>query len=348
MQPVSPDQWWTAALYEGIQHADFFPAHDCPGIIRFLIRDRRSRPVRSRISEKHMMLLPWAHVTSAGFTLRGWHSLPSGKPVLHFLHGNGFCCRTYEPLLAKLSRRFDLWLCDLQGHGESDHGGSFLGWNRNAELALEAFEAGRGRFGDAPLYACGHSFGGVLTSLILASRPGLFSRAVLLDPVIFPPRLIFLRRLLHMVGRHDHAVSRKARTRRAHWPDRPSAHASLLDRGMFRGWERSAFDAHIEHALRDRPGHGVELKCRPEREAEVFESMPSGLWQALRQIQTPTQVLRGASSYPFVGESAVKFARLNGQVTESVLPGGHCFMLENSTAAAGMIESWLLRGAQPV
>lgn len=133
-----------------------------------------------------MMLLPWAHVTSAGFTLRGWHSLPSGKPVLHFLHGNGFCCRTYEPLLARLARHFDLWLCDLQGHGESDHGGAFMGWNRNAELALEAFEAGRARFGQAPLFACGHSFGGVLTALMMSARPGLFRRAVLLDPIIFP------------------------------------------------------------------------------------------------------------------------------------------------------------------
>lgn len=299
-------------------------------------------PVASRISETLMMLLPWAHVTSAGFTLRGWHSLPSGKPVLHFLHGNGFCCRTYEPLLARLARHFDLWLCDLQGHGESDHGGAFMGWNRNAELALEAFEAGRARFGQAPLFACGHSFGGVLTALMMSARPGLFRRAVLLDPVIFPPRIILMRQLLHLVGRREHAVSRKARARRAHWPDRPAAHASLLDRGMFRGWERAAFDAHIEHALRDRPGHGVELKCRPEREAEVFESMPAGLWKALRRIETPTLILHGASSYPFVAESAARLAKLNHAVSDSVLPGGHCFMLEQSAVAARSIESSLL------
>ena len=36
-----------------------------------------------------MQLLPWSHDTSAGFTLRGWHTPPSGKPLLHFLHGNG-------------------------------------------------------------------------------------------------------------------------------------------------------------------------------------------------------------------------------------------------------------------
>ncbi|NVJ12128.1 alpha/beta hydrolase, partial [Myxococcus sp. AM001] len=42
-----------------------------------------------------MQLLPWSHDCSAGFTLRGWHTPPSGKPVLHFLHGNGYCRRVY-------------------------------------------------------------------------------------------------------------------------------------------------------------------------------------------------------------------------------------------------------------
>ena len=74
-----------------------------------------------------MDLVAWAHRGSAGFTLRGWHSRPSGKPVLHFLHGNGFCTRTYEPMLGLLAEQFDLWLCDLQGHGQSDHGGRFVG-----------------------------------------------------------------------------------------------------------------------------------------------------------------------------------------------------------------------------
>ncbi len=55
---------------------------------------------------------------------------------------------------------------------------------------MEAFEAGRGVFGAVPCFAVGHSFGGVLTSLILARHPELFRRAVLLDPVLFTPTMI--------------------------------------------------------------------------------------------------------------------------------------------------------------
>ena len=76
---------------------------------------------------------------------------------------------------------FDLWLSDAQGHGDSDHGGKFVGWNRSADLAVEAVKAQGQAFQGVPWFAAGHSFGGVLTSLIVAEHPKLFRAAVLLD-----------------------------------------------------------------------------------------------------------------------------------------------------------------------
>ncbi|WP_339650625.1 alpha/beta hydrolase [Halopseudomonas pelagia] len=291
-----------------------------------------------------MQLLPWHHTTTAGFVMRGWHTPVSGKPLLHFLHGNGFCTRTYEPLLALLAEHFDLWLCDLQGHGESDHGGPFLGWNRNAELAVEAFEAGRQRFADVPRFACGHSFGGVLTSLILAAHPGLFERAVLLDPVLFPLSLIQLRTSLSLLGVRRNPMAEGAKARRHHWPDRETAFGALHNRGIFRGWEEPAFRAHIDHALKDHHEHGVELKCRPSREAEVFETMPRRLWPALKRIRTPTLLVHGDKTYPFVRQSTQRLAAINPQVSTTSTPGGHCFMQEDSARSAALVRGFLLGG----
>ena len=135
-------------------------------------------------------LIRWEYPCSAGFTLRGEHSPPSGKPVLHFLHGNGYCGRAYWPMLQALQADFDLLLSDVQGHGDSDHGGRFVGWNRTARLALEAWHQLAPRFGPAPHFAVGHSFGGVMTALMLAREPAAFRRAVLLDPVLFSPVMI--------------------------------------------------------------------------------------------------------------------------------------------------------------
>ena len=289
-----------------------------------------------------MHLLPWSHPTSAGFTLSGWHTPPSGKPLLHFLHGNGFCGRAYEPLLTPLAEHFDLWLCDAQGHGDTEHGGRFHGWNRSAELAVEAFEAGRGMFGEVPRFALGHSFGGVLTSLILARQPQLFERAVLLDPVLFTPTMMGVMALSELVGLHRRNVmAKKSAARRRHWPDRASAFSLLQGKGIFRGWTDAALQAYVDHALKDAADGGVELKCRPSREVDIFSSFPRRLWPSLARLGTPTLLLYGRETYPFVGQSARRLSALNGAVTIAEVPGGHCFMQEHPEDTAARVLAFL-------
>lgn len=289
-----------------------------------------------------MQLIAWSHSCSAGFTLRGWRSEPSGKPLLHFLHGNGFCGRAYEPMLKHLARDFDLWLCDVQGHGDSDHGGRFHGWNRNAEMAVEAFEAGRGGYGEVPRYACGHSFGGVLSSLILARHPQLFERAALLDPVLFTPAMIGVMALSEVLGLHERrAMAQKARARRSQWPDRAAAYAGLHGRGIFKGWTDEALWAYVENAIKAVDG-GVELKCRPSREAEIFSSFPKRLWPSLAKVSTPTLVLFGERTYLFVPKAVARWCAQNTHVGGQSVAGGHCFMQEYPQDSAERVARFLL------
>lgn len=289
-----------------------------------------------------MELLPWSHECAEHFTLRGWRSPASGKPLLHFLHGNGFCALAYQPMLQILAERFDLWLCDVQGHGDSDHGGPFTGWNRSAELALHAFEAGRADYGDVPRYALGHSFGGVLSALILAREPQLFERAVLLDPVVFSRSMIGVMGVAALFGMHRrHSLARKAATRRSHWPDRKAAYDALHGRGIFKGWSDAALQAYVDHAIGE-CGEGVVLKCRPSREVEIFSSFPQRLWASLAEVRTPTLVLHGESTYPFVPVSLARWAQLNARISARQVPGGHCFMQEDPHAAAHQVEAFLL------
>ncbi|PWB32424.1 alpha/beta hydrolase [Pseudomonas sp. SDI] len=289
-----------------------------------------------------MELIPWSHECAEHFTLRGWRSPASGKPLLHFLHGNGFCALAYQPMLEILAERFDLWLCDVQGHGDSDHGGAFVGWNRTAELALEAFQAGRGEYGAVPCFALGHSFGGVLTGLMLARAPGLFQRAVLLDPVVFSRTMIGVMGVAALFGLHRrHALARKAATRRSYWPDRQAAYDSLQGRGIFKGWSEAALQAYVEHAIGD-CGEGVVLKCRPSREVEIFSSFPQRMWASLAKVQTPCLVLYGEKTYPFVPLSLHSWARLTPRVEPRQVAGGHCFMQEDPHAAAHEVEGFLL------
>lgn len=289
-----------------------------------------------------MNLQPWAYTTSAQITLRGWHSIPSGKPVLHFLHGNGMCGRVYTPLLELLSADFDLWLCDIQGHGDSDAGTRFLGWNSNADLVVEAFQAQRGMFGDVPVYASAHSLGGVLTSLIMAKYPQLFHAAALLDPVVFPPSLLMTKKILELLGPATfNKLTKRTLARRSHWPDRQAAYASLTGRGTFKGWTADALRSYVDHGLRPADEGGVQLKCPPWLEAAVFSTGPKNLWREMRKVQAPVLFLHGSSTYPFVTKSAALWPQRNRHVVAELVKGGHCFMQEYPEATAQRVREFL-------
>lgn len=298
-------------------------------------------PVINFLVPAKMTLIPWHFPTHYGFTLRGYHSEPSGKPVLHVLHGNGFCSFMYQPMLEQLSKGYDLFLSDAQGHGDSDHGGPFLGWDTAAELAAEAFSAHQHIFAGQPVFGLGHSFGGVLTALINSQSPSPFQAIILLDPVLFTPAMLTVMRSLDSVRLyHKNPMAKAALRRRRHWPDKDAAFNYLNNRGMFKNWHPDALAAYIEHALRPSE-HGLSLKCHPEREAEIFGSYSKTLWQRLVKPSPAVHILYGNSSYPFIAKAITKWCKLNPAVQSRTVPGGHCFMQEQPSTTARAISEIL-------
>jgi pimeloyl-ACP methyl ester carboxylesterase len=283
----------------------------------------------------------WQHADPEhGLTLRGWHTPRRGLPLLHVLHGNGLCARTYTPMLAPLAERFDLWLCDAQGHGDSDAGERFLGWNANAAMVARAFRAHHPK-PHVPAFAVGHSFGGVTTALMAAADPSLFQRLVLLDPVIYTPLVAASVALLERTGLQGLLpLVRATRRRRTRWPSRDDAFARFRGRGVFADWRDDALRAYVDHGLRE-DGEGVTLKCPTSIEATIFSSGPVGLWRQLDRLATPTLLIHGDRTLPFVGPSARRLAARHPRVHVDAIQGSHCFMLAQPEATAARVAAFL-------
>lgn len=278
--------------------------------------------------------------TAAGFQLALHCSEPSGKPVLFFTHGNGFASKMYEPMLKHLANQFDLVLLDAQGHGDSEHGGNFVGWNQSAELAVAAYQTMMPRYPNVTYIGMGHSFGGVLTALVQAKYQ-LFQRIVLLDPVLFTPGMLSLMLLLKWSGLYQHnKLARRARQRKHQFDSYQQAWDYFYQRGLFRGWHDEGLHAYLRHGLRHQ-GELLQLKCAPQREAEVFASFPTQLWSQLRNLPRPVDLLMGTGSYPFVHHSAKRLQRFNPHIRTHQLQGGHCFMQEQPLPTALLLRQLL-------
>lgn len=283
----------------------------------------------------------WTHASPVlGVTLRGWCTPPSGRPLLHVLHGNGFCGRVYEPMLQALAADFDLWLCDLPGHGDSDAMSHFPGWNAFARAALECALTATTVYGNVPRLALGHSLGGVLTTLMLGQAGQPFQRAALLDPVLFSTPMLLG---MHVGLARLNPLARASRRRRRQWPDRAAATKALQGRGTYRGWTDDALQAFVTHALSDADDGSVRLKCAPELEATIFASGPRGLWPAVKRVSAPTLIAYGHDTMPFVQAGARRALALNPHAfTVRAVQGGHCFMQQHPADTAALVRAHLL------
>lgn len=269
--------------------------------------------------------------------LAGWLS-PGDKqvPGVHFLHGNGFCARTLWPMAQEINCTGDMWFTDVPGHGISvqpDH--DMPDWLKMARRVGDGLERNAG---GKPVVGIGHSMGGVITLMLAAERPQLFSRIILLDPVLFSPEILLVQRLVRKTGMWKRTALVKAVAgRRQQWPDVVSMKEDLQKKSLYRKWVPDALDEFITGASRA-AADGVELSCSPHWEASIFGSYPRGLWQAVHRVTVPVDILVATESYGFIARSARKAAKANANIRWQTVAGSHCFPMEQPRMAAELIN----------
>lgn len=288
-----------------------------------------------------------------------WRAGDQDSPVLHLLHGNGFCGMTLLALAESLPRSWNLLVSDVPGHGRSSAAQSvFPVWSELAD-AVASFAAGviaermptakiknttlnngavntPGDIGNN-VYAIGHSMGGVLTTMMAARYRGLFSRIVLLDPVLFPASLIRLQHVLKFTRLWGiNPLVKQARRRQAHWADRASAGRYFRSKRLYANWDERALGGYLEYGLRE-VDTGVALACAPEWEARLFGSAPDGMWDCVRTLDVPVTILKANGEFGFVEPGVKRAIKINPNVRAIDFGGSHCFPMEEPERTADVI-----------
>ncbi|MCB1756158.1 MAG: alpha/beta hydrolase [Gammaproteobacteria bacterium] len=291
-------------------------------------------------------LQAWSRPSAYHLTIRGFASHDTSKPLLHFLHGNGMCGLTYWPMLSELQKDFDLLITDVQGHGDSDSGERFLGWNTNAEICAGVLRHHLSLTADSrrPVFGVAHSLGGALTTMMAADHPDLFDKLVLLDPVYFSRGMLGAMAALHYTGLLERLspLARRAQKRRTDWPSRAAAANYLRERGIFQNWDEEALQCFVRYAMRENEEGRIQLKCPSWLEAKIFASYPQGLWRKIRSLNVPVHLLMAEQTFPFAARSAQTASSANSCFVTETVPGGHCFMQEYPQQSADRVRALLL------
>ncbi len=265
-----------------------------------------------------------------------WRQGKCGEPVLHLLHGNGFSSGSLMAMADAMPVGWTLMASDLPGHGLTPVSNmEWPDWNVMADrLAQNVLSKGV-----QPVVGVGHSMGGVITLLMAAQYPELFSRIILLDPVLFPTHMLVGQRVVKASGLWGNMpLVKRARSRQHRWPSQDDMEVSLSKKSLYRYWHPTAFKNFCTTGshVTDR---GVELACSPDWEARIFSSVPRALWSSVRKLSVPTHILMADHGFDFIPAGVRRARRLNANISSQVLGGSHCFPMEQPFETAAHIRA---------
>lgn len=288
-------------------------------------------------------LVSWQHVGRGELTLRGWRTMPSGRPVIFFIHGNGLCSMTYWPMLERLRDQFDLVLLDAPGHGLSDTAGAFQGWEIDAACCHAAWLSLAGDYPGVKHHVVAHSYGGMLSTCMLAEYPDTFDSAVLLDPVYFPVSMLILGWFMNVFGLLKKTkLTKMTAKRRDRWSGHEAVREHLLSKPLYAKWEQACFEAYVQYGLRAcDDGVGVRLRCDRALEAEIFSTLPYNLPRLVSRVKTPCVIFSGDQSYDFVVKGLPKYCSGHEFLEHREISGSHNFMLEQTEKTAELVRGAL-------
>ena len=254
----------------------------------------------------------------------------AGDPVL-LAHPTGFHGLVLRPIARGLvAAGRHVLSFDFRGHGASDRSPSTYDWSGFADDVLTVVDA-LGLAGDAALLPAGHSKGGAALLMAEAAAPGTFARVWCYEPIV-------IRDDPFRLGEDDRLV-RSARRRRDRWDSADDARAAFASRPPLGALHPDALHAYVEHGFVPSDGGGVELRCRPDDEAEMYALRHAHkAWNVLPQVACPVRVACGGATDSMTPRLCERIVARLPDASLEIWPGrSHLGPLEDPAAAVASI-----------
>ncbi len=266
-----------------------------------------------------------------------------GLPA-HFYHASGFCAGTYSPFVQFLKDHLHVIASDMRGHGDSTK--PDIRRIRNWRIFVDDLRQVIDSVMTVPVIGLGHSLGAVSTYIAAAMYPQLFAGIILIDPVILPRIKLASLAFLRLIGLSGSIpLAKLTRRRRKQFKSKRYAlELFATGRGIFKTWSKDFIEAYLECGLLEKDTETAILKCDPEIEAQIYESVPLNIWRYAPRITCPVLALRGQHSDTFAAEMATQLEdKIKDYEWETIPDAGHFLPMEKPETCAARILDFIQR-----
>lgn len=248
-----------------------------------------------------------------------------GKP-LHFLHANGYPPESYRTFLSQFTAEYQVAASYLRPLWPDAEYHPFLDWTLFRDDLLAFFDslAGRPRLPrsrwqkERAVIGMGHSIGGTVTLMAALQRKDLFRALVLIEPVLFPPRMSFWLEKLNWLGLLSwiHPLIRRTRRRRKFFDSKQEMFENYRGKAVFSRISDRVLRDYVDGLAAPTGDGRVTLAYPPEWEAQIYNTggvYDRQVWKRLPELDLPVLVLRG--------EETTTLSRRSVRLLKDGIPG---------------------------
>jgi len=250
--------------------------------------------------------------------------------TLHLAHANGYPPAAYQPLIERLKERYHVVAMQMRPMWPASDPYAISDWRPLAD-DMAVFLNQRGL---KQVIGVGHSLGATTTLRLALREPERFRALILIEPILFPPSMIFAWRLAFRLGLayRLHPLIRSALRRRTCFENASEMFENYRKKAVFSRLDDASLQAYTD-ALACTDTQGKIRLCYPaEWEARIYATgirADLELWKGLAGLVPPVLFLRGSESDTFLANTASRIqSRLKTALIKTIPDSTHLVALE--------------------
>lgn len=225
--------------------------------------------------------------------------------IIHFAHANGYPPACYLPLLNLLKNNFRVVSMLQRPLWPNSNPNDIKDWQPLTSDLLNFLNQQSLNH----TIAIGHSMGGIASLRAAIHEPSRFKALILIDPVLFSPFQIILRRMIFSMDLiyRFHPLIKATRNRRRKFSELNNIFTSFRQKSIFKYLDDEGLWAYIKGITAQDPDKGYSLVYSPEWEIRIYATgiwNDLDIWRNLSQINIPVLVIRGDETDTFLLPSA--------------------------------------------
>ena len=217
-----------------------------------------------------------------------FHHFGGEGPSIHFAHANGYPPEGYQQFIQHFTPTYQVMASKFRPFWKGSRPKEVKNWRTFADDLIRFLD----EQGQKGIIGMGHSMGGTISVIAALKRPDLFSKLVLIDPVIFPKNYYYLTNFLpNLLLKRIIPIAKISRKRTNHWDSKEEVYQSWRQKRVFKRFSDEVLHDFVNHAIVPATNSGVTLAYSREWETQVYITAPY-VFDDLLKLKIPIVVVR--------------------------------------------------------